>query len=726
MANRVANPHFVQWLAELEADTTNENKRFTIAKARKAIRNYPHVLHNGTEAKQLKGIGPMIAGYLDSRMQQAGLATGTDAPLPMPKRRKSVKSNAIPKAAKRSVSEPLATATSSTTAIGNSAPTQPSAKPNQPAASRRASSAPNSRQGQVRLPAKRTGRYALLLGLLDAEQVQGEGCSLRKAELIPYAQPWCNESFTVPSNAGSHYTAWSGMGRLVDDNWVKRSSHPPVFSLTALGRSCAHACKQDLTFTTPNPQHPNLMSKDATSASPEQVAASTSTVLQSSSTSRLTTSSAQPCKCGATNHRRTNSAKCPLNKKARSSALNSIPTSLSTSPQGRLADLPSQDSGYAPSQDTNVEDLFLADKSSSVPVPLDADTHAATSRSVPTTLTPAKTDYNLLSDNTLRQGIRCYAPDEYVVELLLDHRERHLIKMAEKCKLAHTISNLDLGDIVFVATVKASRETLLLPYMIERKTTSDLAASMMDKNRLASQRFRIQQAGIGQPILLIEDVKSDYEPLDANVLKQALANCQVETSLFIKHSSGLRDTCVYLRSMVEFIRYRLQGVTLECHPIQAQHACLAQVAPGCCQSIRSARVATVQLQQFYAMMARNQRRNVQELFAVQLMQLAGCTEQDALAITQCYPTPHRLREAFLEQEREHSRAQAELVYLSTPDKADKAAERRALKQAEADCTAAHPELLLSKLKRQYRDGSYTTQINKPLSAKIYRLYMHDF
>lgn len=141
--------------------------------------------------------------------------------------------------------------------------------------------------------------------------------------------------------------------------------------------------------------------------------------------------------------------------------------------------------------------------------------------------------------------------------MLIDHRERQLIQQARLHKLPFTTANLDLGDIVFVATVTKTKDTMLLPYMIERKTTADLAASMLTGNRLGSQRFRIQQSGVGQPILLLEEVTAEHEPLDPSVLRQVVANCQMESDMFIHHSSGLEETSHYLKLMLEYLEYRM-------------------------------------------------------------------------------------------------------------------------------------------------------------------------
>jgi hypothetical protein len=62
--------------------------------------------------------------------------------------------------------------------------------------------------------------------------------------------------------------------------------------------------------------------------------------------------------------------------------------------------------------------------------------------------------------------------------------------------------------------------------------------------------------------LLLEEVTAEHEPLDPSVLRQVVANCQMESDMFIHHSSGLEETCHYLKLMLEYLEYRMTVCTL--------------------------------------------------------------------------------------------------------------------------------------------------------------------
>lgn len=99
----------------------------------------------------------MIAGYLNQRMEEAGMPVpATTLLAPKSKRRHAQRSSS---SAATAMSLPRPSATPS-----------PGSRQSMPIVS------PNA--AAVKLPAKKTGRYALLLGLLDVEAVSPAGIDL--------------------------------------------------------------------------------------------------------------------------------------------------------------------------------------------------------------------------------------------------------------------------------------------------------------------------------------------------------------------------------------------------------------------------------------------------------------------------------------------------------------------------------------------------------------------
>lgn len=68
---------------------------------------------------------------------------------------------------------------------------------------------------------------------------------MTKAELIEKAQPYCDSSFTVPSDPTKFFTAWNSMKILLTKELVYTRGHPlKKYSLTEEGWEVAKAIKK--------------------------------------------------------------------------------------------------------------------------------------------------------------------------------------------------------------------------------------------------------------------------------------------------------------------------------------------------------------------------------------------------------------------------------------------------------------------------------------------------
>lgn len=74
------------------------------------------------------------------------------------------------------------------------------------------------------VPALRSGPYGLLLGLGTLNENASQ--SMTKAQLIEAAQPYCDASFTVPTDPTKFYTAWNSMKTLVQKDLVYEHGRP--------------------------------------------------------------------------------------------------------------------------------------------------------------------------------------------------------------------------------------------------------------------------------------------------------------------------------------------------------------------------------------------------------------------------------------------------------------------------------------------------------------------
>ena len=135
------------------------------------------------------------------------------------------------------------------------------------------------------------------------------------------------------------------------------------------------------------------------------------------------------------------------------------------------------------------------------------------------------------------------------IDLVIDNRERHLIKALEGvCKVI--VETLDIGDILF----RAGGEIVLI---IERKTITDLKASICD-GRAREQKARLLNCGIPieRIMYLIEGnmdmpLKKRVSGIPVSTLLGSLINTQLRDGLKVYKTSSLQETAVYVQKLLD-------------------------------------------------------------------------------------------------------------------------------------------------------------------------------
>lgn len=174
-------------------------------KAYVAMKNCPITFTHPSEAKSLQGIGDVLVKTLEKKLKEHCEENG----LPIPKAFRG---------RKRGV-----------TADGEEGAESPS---------------PPKRARKIKpyVPGLRTGSYAIILTLASLDEDDNMG--LTKEQIISEAQGYTDTSFTVPSQANKHYTAWNSMGTLKDKNLVYEKGRPTKrYLLTPEGWECARSIK---------------------------------------------------------------------------------------------------------------------------------------------------------------------------------------------------------------------------------------------------------------------------------------------------------------------------------------------------------------------------------------------------------------------------------------------------------------------------------------------------
>lgn len=224
-----ANPQLLGWVKEwLDLARERNTKGVTTYKnAYESLKACPVSFQHPSELQQLKGFGPKLCERLTDRLKHHCAANG----LQMPEHPQS----------KRAASP------------CNSESQQGDGKEG----TRTIRAA---RKPKAYAPAFRSGAYALIVALSGLAEDSTVG--LAKTELIDLAQPYCDSSFTAPTDPTKFYTAWNSMKTLVQKELVYERGRPlRRYALTDEGWDVARRIKETRQWQQENGENSNRLSE---------------------------------------------------------------------------------------------------------------------------------------------------------------------------------------------------------------------------------------------------------------------------------------------------------------------------------------------------------------------------------------------------------------------------------------------------------------------------------
>lgn len=162
--------------------------------------------------------------------------------------------------------------------------------------------------------------------------------------------------------------------------------------------------------------------------------------------------------------------------------------------------------------------------------------------------------------------------DEYEVVLLVDGREQysrttangtanrndalqtHLTRM-QGAGLVVEHRTLPIGDALWIARSRRDPNTeYVLDYILERKSLTDLLASIKDSNRYTSQKYFLRRCGLKNLYYLIEgDAEALPTPRDAKTVKSAGASTEVCDGFRVLRTKGVQETFRLYQSLTESV-----------------------------------------------------------------------------------------------------------------------------------------------------------------------------
>ncbi|GAM25290.1 hypothetical protein SAMD00019534_084650 [Acytostelium subglobosum LB1] len=227
------------------------------------------------------------------------------------------------------------------------------------------------------------------------------------------------------------------------------------------------------------------------------------------------------------------------------------------------------------------------------------------------------------------------------------------------CELGVSASTrkLELGDFAWVAVDYAGNE-YMLDFIIERKRVDDLSSSIMD-GRYKEQKFRLAKCGCGNKYYLVEgDVKSlsssnvrngkswgtvNYG-LPADTLSAAMVSTHVNDNIIVIETKDMESSITFIQRMSGFIRDKVMSGNSISNNTNNIVARMMYFPPKTTND--SSASQHCDLDTFNKLNQKTKDIGLGELFAIQIMQIGGCTADRAAAIVALYPTPLALILAY--------------------------------------------------------------------------------
>ncbi|KAK1669845.1 hypothetical protein QYE76_058004 [Lolium multiflorum] len=220
--------------------------------------------------------------------------------------------------------------------------------------------------------------------------------------------------------------------------------------------------------------------------------------------------------------------------------------------------------------------------------------------------------------------------DAYDVVLILDDRET--LGLRNRRNVANNIHSqfhvtvemkrLPVGDALWIARRRGFGTDYVLDFIVERKNVDDLVGSIRD-NRYKDQKLRLKKCGLRKLIYLVEgDPNTVVTP---ESVKTACFTTAILEGFDVQRTTGYADTerkyGHLTHSIIDYYRTNFSAAA------DSSRLCLTY-------------------DEFVKRCSDLKKVTVNNVFALQLMQVPQVTEDAALAVTRLYPTVFSLAQAY--------------------------------------------------------------------------------
>ncbi|CAF0725741.1 unnamed protein product [Adineta ricciae] len=274
----------------------------------------------------------------------------------------------------------------------------------------------------------------------------------------------------------------------------------------------------------------------------------------------------------------------------------------------------------------------------------------STSSTQPTTISTllgivdSSTKTTSVSPNT----VQVLKPGSFQITLCVDNAEasrstqKVLLEHLTKNSINYDVRKLNIGDFLWTVrpTDRDVKVEAILDYIVERKRLDDLSKSIID-GRYNEQKFRLKQCGITNLVYLVESLKNTNNPgiLTPAALNQAIINTQIAEDFFVREVSNPVEMANYLVTMTKYLINHFKDKTL--HILSE-----TDMSNNYKTSFHDTDHYVMTFDSFNSGVVKSKPPTVKEMFARALMQIAGMSVDNVLALTEVYPTPAKLLQSY--------------------------------------------------------------------------------
>ncbi|CUS21850.1 LAQU0S04e02234g1_1 [Lachancea quebecensis] len=462
----------------------------------------------------------------------------------------------------------------------------------------------NAKKKRRYVPKRRSGAYAILLGLLESSPPR-VGSS--KNEIVAAAHKYCDHSFLPNPSTRDFHSGWSAIKTLLARELVVEEGRPKRFILTTEGEEMAHTLKRT----------DGIIFEDE------------DTYQRRFGSSTLETQHEEP---------NDNEVTADYSELIESARL----------PDSKCLSL-SQDARRTPEAP-----------------PLAFKTHSLSGN--PLLLPPddipkprSRSPLRGASDNIIRArwndvSYELWDPATYDIILIIDHREvkskgdrEFFANQLKEKGVAVDVRSLSLSDMVWIAKHKVTKRECVLNFMLERKRLDDFAMSIMD-NRFVEQKNRLKKTGCKNIYYLVEETTSDTAIRMAEAIRTAVWITVIYNDFHVKRTKNSDDTVAWLVNMTEVIKnYYAQISLLILSPrdLRNQDDYRNSLDSFRKQFERTGLLECCQrFDCFQEIMEKKSLMTVKELYLRALMVNKGVSLEKAISIQSQFPTLKALLEAY--------------------------------------------------------------------------------